>query len=309
MHNREALQAQAYREELVERICQMVPQDGGCEPLNGLSFFRISTPTELYHSLFEPAFCVIAQGSKEVLVGSRRYRYDPYHYLIATLELPVASHVVEASAERPYLSLRLALDPRLVSAVMIESGYIPSPDGAEASAFGVNPLGLPLLEAVVRLARLAAVPNEAPVLMPLITREIIFRLLQDGQGARLRHLVMLSGQHHRITQAIQQIRATFDRSLHIERLAQTLGMSVSAFYAHFKAVTGMSPLQFQKRLRLQEARRLLLIEGLDVATTAYRVGYNDAAHFSRDYKRLFGIPPMQDSKRQAFRLHTTSPST
>lgn len=298
-HEREALQEQAYREELVERISRIVPEDGGREPIPGVSFFRASTPTELFHRVWEPAFCVIAQGAKEVIVGRRTYRYDPYHYLIATMELPAASHVVEASPEAPYLSLRLALDPRTISAVMMEAGYVPSPEGPEVSAFDVSPLRPPLLEAVVRLARLAETPDEAPVLLPLITREVIFRLLQDEQGARLRHLVLLNGQYHRMARAIALIRERFDRPLDIQQLARELGLSTSALYQHFKAATGMSPLQFQKRLRLQEARRLMLMEGLDASTAGYRVGYNDPAHFTRDYKKLFGRPPRQDVRRHA----------
>ncbi|GIV59893.1 MAG: AraC family transcriptional regulator [Rhodothermaceae bacterium] len=298
--------AEVYRQDLVERIGRIIPQDGGREVLPGLHLFRASAPTELYHSIWEPAFCVIAQGAKEVLVGSRRYRYDPHHYLIATLELPAASHVVEATAEAPYLSLRLPLDPRTISAVMVEAGYLPAQEGAGASAFDVSPLGLPLLEAVLRLVRLVEVPEEAPVLMPLITREIIFRLLQGAQGVRLRHLVMLNGQYHRMARAIDLIRARFDRPLEIPELADELGMSTSALYQHFKAATGMSPLQFQKQLRLQEARRLMLMEGLDATTAGYRVGYNDAAHFSRDYKRLFSAPPMRDVERMRRRLATAS---
>jgi len=289
--------AAAYRQELVERIGRILPQDGGREALPGLHLFRASVPGERHHRIWEPAFCVIAQGAKEVFVGTRCYRYDPYHYLIATLELPAASHVAEATAEAPYLSLRLPLDPRTISAVMVEAGYLPAQEGAGASAFDVSPLGLPLLEAVLRLVRLVEAPEDAPVLMPLITREIIFRLLQGAQGVRLRHLVMLNGQNHRMARAIDRIRARFDRPLEIPELADELGMSKSAFYQHFKAATGMTPLQFQKQLRLQEARRLMLMEGLDATTAGYRVGYNDAAHFSRDYKRLFGAPPLRDVER------------
>ncbi|MCS7219980.1 MAG: AraC family transcriptional regulator [Anaerolineae bacterium] len=299
---REAFLAQIYRSELVERIGRAVPKDGASEPLPGLQLFRASSPTPLHHSMFKPAFCVIAQGSKEVLVGNHCYRYDPYHYLIATLELPVASHVTEASQERPYLSLSLALDPHLVSSVLIETGYALSSRRADVMAFDVSPLDQNLLDAVVRLVRLVDHPHEARVLAPLITREIVFRLLMGAQGTRLRHIALLDGHSRYIRQAIERIRADFNQPLLIDDLARELGMSLSAFYQHFKAVTGMSPLQFQKRLRLQEARRLMLTEGLDAATAGYRVGYNDASHFSREYRRLFGEPPMRDVKRLAGKL-------
>lgn len=296
---REKLMMSVYRSELIERIARAIPEDGAIEPLPGLRLARVSSPTELRHSVFEPAFCVIAQGSKQVLVGNRRLRYDPYHYLIATLELPVASHVLEATPERPYLSLSLKLDPFLVGSIMIEAGYAATGRRADVPAFDVSRLDLDLLEAVVRLVRLVEDPNEARVLAPLVTREIIFRLLTGEQGARLRHIAVLDGHSHYISQAIERIRKDFNQPLMVDALARELGMSISAFYQHFKAVTGMSPLQFQKQLRLQEARRLMLTEGLDAATAGYRVGYNDASHFSRDYKRLFGEPPMRDIKRLA----------
>lgn len=295
---REALVMSVYRSELVDRIAQALPEDGEIEPIPGLRFHRVSSPTELHHSLLEPAFCVIAQGSKQVLVGNRRLKYDPYHYLIATLELPVASHVLEATPEHPYLSLSLKLDPFLVGSIMIEAGYTASNRRADVPAFDVSPLDPNLLEAVVRLVRLIETPDEARVLAPLIVREIIFRLLKGEQGARLRHIAVLDGHHPHITRAVNRIRRDFNQPLMIDELARELGMSLSAFYQHFKAVTGMSPLQFQKRLRLQEARRLLL-KGLDAATAGYQVGYNDPSHFSRDYKRLFGQPPMRDIKRLA----------
>jgi len=294
---REALGMQLGREELVERIAGVLPKDGAFEPLQGLGLFRASSPTALFHSIFAPAFCLIAQGSKEILVGDHRYRYDPYQYLLGTVEVPIVSQVVEASRERPYLSLRLLLDPTLVSSVMVEAGHASPRSGADVSAFDVSPLRAALLDAVVRLVRLMEAPAEAPVLAPLITREIIYRLLTGAQGERLRHIAVLGDHSHRIASAVKRLHEAFDQSISIERLAEELGMSVSSFHQHFKAVTGMTPLKFQKQLQLQEARRLMLSEDLDAATAGYRVGYNDASHFSREYKRLFGAPPMQDVAR------------
>lgn len=293
--HREGLLLDTYRGELVDRIVRFLPQDGRKEPLPGLHLVRLSSPTNLYHSVFEPAFCVVAQGCKEVWVGNRRFRYDPYHYLIATLGLPAASRVVEASSRRPYLTARLDLDPVVISSILMETGYVPPKRGSsEVSAFDVSLLNLDLLEAVVRLLRLAETPAEAAVLAPLVTREIVFRLLQGEQGSRLRQLAVVNGQRHRVAHAIERIRRKFTRPVRVERLAREVGMSVSAFYQRFRAVTGMSPLQFQKRLRLNEARRLMITQDLDAATAALEVGYESPSYFSREYKRLFGAPPATD---------------
>ena len=294
---REVQRLQANREELVERIRQAMYEDGTIQPLSGLHLSRSSLPTKPLHSVTSPSFCVIAQGSKEVLLGESCYRYDPLHYLLATIELPSVSQVLEASKERPYLSLRLELAPMLVGSVMLESSYSSLRDPAEISALDVSPLDGPLLDATVRLVRLLDAPAEAPVLLPLITREIIYRLLMGEQGSRLRHIAILGGYTSHIARAVQRLRQDFDQPLRIEEIARELGMSISGFHHHFKAVTAMSPLQFLKRLRLQEARRLMLGEDLDAASAAYRVGYRDASQFNREYKSLFGVPPMRDVQR------------
>ncbi len=295
---REALRLQASREELVERIAHAVREDGVVEPVKGLHLNRLSVPRKKVHSVLEPSFCVIAQGSKEVLLGDNRYQYDPFHYLLTTLELPRVSQVMEASRECPYLSLRLELDPQLVSSVMVESGHLPSSRaGTNVRAIDVSPLDAGLLDAVVRLVRLLDSPAEAQVLMPMVTREIVYRLLIGDQGERLQHFARPNGSTAHIAKTIEKLRQEFDKPLRIEQLAHELGMSVSGFHYHFKAVTAMSPLQFQKQLRLQEARRLMLSEDMDATGAAYRVGYNDASHFNREYKSLFGIPPMRDVQR------------
>lgn len=294
---REAQRMQAYREELVERIARAIPEDGIVQPLQGLHLGRVSAPLERIHSVIDPSFCVIAQGSKEVFFGNTRYQYDPFNYLLATMELPRVSRVLEASQERPYLSLRLELPAAVVGSVIAEAGHAAPPRQADVRAIVVSPLDVNLLDATVRLVRLLDTPAEARVLLPLITREIIYRLLMSDQGSRLRHLTATGGYTPDIARAIQRLRQDFDKSFRIEDLAQELGMSVSSFHHHFKAVTAMSPLQFQKQLRLQEARRLMLGEDLDATSAAYRVGYNDAAHFNREYKSVFGVPPMRDVQR------------
>lgn len=293
---REAHRDQANREELVERLARANREDGVIEPLKGL-YLNCSFRLKRLHSVSNPCFCVIAQGSKEVFLGNERYQYDPAYYLLFTAELPVVSQVIEASPERPYLSLRLELDPTLVSSVMVEAGYTTPPGQADVKAINVSPLDSGLLDAVVRLVRLIDTPTEARVLMPLVTREIVYRLLRGKQGDRLRHIAGLGGYMSPIARAIKRLRNDFDQQLRIDDIASEIGLSVSSFHHRFKAVTAMTPLQFQKQLRLQEARRLMLSEDLDATSTAYRVGYNDASHFNREYKRLFGLPPLRDVER------------
>jgi AraC-like DNA-binding protein len=294
---RETHRVQAKRDELIELIARVIREDGTVEPLKGLHLNRSSSPKEPLHSVYDPVFCVIAQGSKEIFLSNERYVYDPSHYLLVTAELPLVGHVLHASKERPYLSLRLELDPTLVGSVMVEAGDVAPQNHADVKAINVSSLDADLLDAVVRLVRLLDTPTEAPFLVPLITREIIYRLWMGEQRHRLRHIAALGGYTPHIAKAIERLHQNFDQPLRIDTIASELGMSVSGFHHHFKAVTAMSPLQFQKRLRLQEARRLMLGEGLDATSVAYRVGYHDASHFNREYKSLFGLPPMRDMER------------
>jgi AraC-like DNA-binding protein len=295
---REGNGAQTRREELVERVVRALGEDGVIETPGGLRLLRQSSPTPVDHGISSPAFCVIAQGAKEVWLGDDRYRYDADRYLITAAALPTASRVTEASEGQPYLGVVLGLDPALVGSVMVEAGYPAPVDRAAVRAFDVSPLDAALLDAVVRLVALLDAPaEEARFLRPLVIREIVFRLLKGEQGGRLRQIAVLGGHAHRIAVALERLREDFDRPLRIEDVARESGMSVSGFHHHFKAVTAMSPLQFQKRMRLQEARRLMLGEDLDAGSAGQRVGYGDASHFTRDYKRLFGAPPMRDAER------------
>jgi len=282
------------RDELIERTMRAAPEGGLLEVYSGVYLARSSCPTEPVHSVFQPAFCVIAQGSKNVLLNEDVFRYDPGHYLISSVDLPIVSHVLEASAEEPYLSFRLDLDPAIVASVMVESGVKIRKSDESVKAMDVSPIDAELLEAVVKLARLLETPEEMKFLAPLVIREIIYRLLKGEQGARLSHLVTAEGDARRISRAVRQLRENIDQPLRIENIARDLGMSVSGFHHHFKSVTSMSPLQFQKQIRLQEARRLMLGEDLDVASAGFRVGYEDPSYFSRDYKKLFGAPPQRD---------------
>jgi AraC-like DNA-binding protein len=295
---REVRVAQAGREELAERVGRVVREEGIIDLPGGLRLLCASSPTELGHGVSFPAFCVVAQGSKEVLLGDDLYRYDANNYLITAASLPISSRITEASEERPYVGVVLGLDPALVGSVMVEAGHPAPGEKAAMRAFDVSPLDAELLDAVLRLVRLLDAPAaEARFLRPLVTREIVFRLLEGEQGGRLRQIAVLGGHAHRIARALERLREEFARPLRMEDVARDAGMSVSGFHHHFKAVTAMSPLQFQKRMRLQEARRLMLGEDLDAGSAGRRVGYGDASQFSREYKRLFGTPPARDAER------------
>jgi AraC-like DNA-binding protein len=297
--DKQAQRLDSDRAELAERIGRAIRNDGKVEVQPYLFLNRVSKANDAVYAVLEPSFCVIAQGRKQILVGDERLRYDPAHYLISTMGLPATGTVVEASRERPYLGLRLVLDPAVVTSVMIESSGVIQPrnEGGGVMGVDVSPLDADLLDATLRLVRLVERPGEYRVLAPLVVREIVFRLLTGAQGSRLRHLATFGGHPHRMVRAVEKLRREFAKPLRIEDAARELGMSVSGFHAHFKAVTAMSPLQFQKHLRLQEARRLMLSENLDAGEAGYKVGYDDQSHFSRDYKRHFGEPPMRDVER------------
>jgi AraC-like DNA-binding protein len=294
---REGRRVDENRQELIERIGRAVPQDGTVEPLPGLHLTRMSSATEPVHGVSIPSFCVIAQGSKNVYLGEDYYRYDSGHYLIATTELPIVFQIAAASNDRPHLSLRLDLSPSIVGPVMVDAA-LPAPRRlSNAKAIDVSPLDGSLLDAVIRLVKLLDEPIDARVLMPLITREIVYRLLSGAQADRLRQMARLGGATDRVVTAIERLRRDYDKPLRIENLAREMGMSVSGFHAQFKAVTAMSPLQFQKQVRLQEARRLMFGEDLDATTAGHCVGYDDASYFNREYKSLFGAPPIRDVQR------------
>lgn len=282
------------REELVERMTGLIAEDGILEVFDGFRISRVSKSSETLHTVYDPCFCFVIQGSKQLLLGDETFRYDPGHYLISTVDLPVSVRVDEASREKPYLGFRMDLDPALVATVVLESGIKIRKGDASVKAMNVSPIDEDLLDAIVRLFRILASPEESKFLAPLTIKEIIYRLCVGGQGARLGHLLTSKGDAHRISEAVKLLRENFDKPLKIEDIARELGMSVSGFHHHFKSVTTMSPIQFQKQLRLQEARRLMLDEELDAANAGFRVGFEDPSYFSREYKKLFGIPPHRD---------------
>lgn len=258
----------------------------------GLAFYRASSPSEHNASVYEPCLCVVAQGAKEVLVGGEPYRYDPSHTLLVSVDLPAVSRVVEASAKRPCLVARISIDLATVGELLAD-GEVAASASRSGRGVAVTLMEPQLLDAVERFAALVQSPRDIRPLAPLVRREITYRLLVGEQGSRLRQIASIGAPAHRISKAIHWLKNHFTESLSIESLAERVGLSSSSFHQHFKGITAMSPLQYQKRLRLQEARRLLLGESIDAADAAYRVGYESPSQFSREYRRMFGAPPRQ----------------
>lgn len=260
----------------------------------GLSLFRREETTEPISGIYEPSICLVAQGAKRVQLGDDTFVYDASHFLITSVHLPTVVQVVEASPEKPYLGLRLMLDLREVSQLMLDSN-LPKPRAQHSSrGMATGEATLPLVNAFVRLIDLLADEKDIPILAPVIKREIIYRLLVGDQGARLHQIASAGSQSHQIARAIDWLKGNYTRPLRIDDLATQVNMSTSTFHHHFRTLTAMSPLQYQKMLRLTEARRLMLTERLDATTAAYNVGYESATQFSREYNRQFGMPPLRD---------------
>jgi AraC-like DNA-binding protein len=244
-------------------------------------------------SLYEPMFCLVLQGAKRVTIGDRVLRYDAANYFLASLDLPVTSWIVEATPEKPYVVLALRIDAGKLASLLTDAAPAPEP---AAPAFGVSPVTAELLEVWLRIARLFETPEDVPALAPLAEQELLYRLLRGPQGSVLRQFARADSRLSRVRRAIAEIRAGFDRPLRIDELASRAGMSAATFHRHFRAATAMSPLQYQKTLRLQQARTLL-IANEEAARAAYAVGYESASQFSREYARLFGAPPARDAAR------------
>ena len=259
-----------------------------------LSLHRRDEPSPPTTILYEPRICLIAQGAKRVWLGDDSYVYDAQHYLITSVDLPTVVQIIMASREKPYLGLVLKLDQREISQLIVDSHLPPPRPQPSSRAMATGQVTLPLLAAFQRLIDLLSEPEDIPVLAPVIQREISYRLLVGDQGARLRQMASVGSQSHQIALAIHWLKDNFTRPLHIDDLAGQVHMSTSTFHHHFRAVTAMSPLQYQKWLRLNEARRLMLSENRDAATAALQVGYESPSQFSREYGRLFGAPPLRD---------------
>jgi AraC-like DNA-binding protein len=260
----------------------------------GLSLFQRNEPTQPESRMYEPRICLIAQGAKRVLLGDDTYVYGERHFLITSVNLPTVVQITKASREKPCLGLILKLDQREISQLMVDSNLPLSRPQQSSRGMATGEVTLPLLTAFQRLVDLLAEPKDIPILAPIIQREIFYRLLVGDQGARLRQIASAGSQSQQIARAIDWLKDNFTRPLRIDDLATQVNMSTSTFHHHFRTLTAMSPLQYQKWLRLNEARRMMLIENQDAATVAFQVGYESPSQFSREYSRLFGEPPLRD---------------
>jgi AraC-like DNA-binding protein len=249
--------------------------------------------TKLMPSLYEPLLCLVLQGAKQVMIGDRVLRYDPANYFVATVELPAAGRIVEATAAKPYIAVSMKLNRDCLASLISD---MPAASEGQTAGFAVSAVSPDLLDAWVRLLSLLDAPDDVPVLAPMHEREVLYRLLKGPQGGVLRQIARADSRLSQVRQAIVWIRSHFDETLRLELLAEQAGMSPASFHRHFKAATAMSPLQYQKVLRLQEARRLLILDA-DAARAGYSVGYESASQFSREYARMFGAPPGRDAER------------
>lgn len=253
---------------------------------------QASAPTP---AVYEASLCLIAQGSKRVSIGDHSVVYDAAHYLLVSVDLPIVGHVIDASPDRPYLCCKIDLDPAMLADLMVgEGSAVPR---ADLPVLGVYPSDPDLIDAACRLVGLLDRPETIRVLAPLIEREIVYRLMIGPHGPMLRHVATAGSHLNQVSRAISAIRRRFDVPIRIDEIAAEAGMSSSSLYAHFKAITRMTPLEYQKQLRLQEARRLMLVGGATAGTAGFAVGYDSPSQFSREYRRLFGAPPRQDIDR------------
>ncbi|EIA1621926.1 AraC family transcriptional regulator [Vibrio parahaemolyticus] len=265
-------------------------------PISGLRFSRWTTPTPPTSYTHNPSICLIAQGRKRVLLGEESFIYDANHFLISSVDLPIIANIIEASEELPYLGLIMELDLTEISQLIVDSELAFTQSKKAQKGIAVGELSESLLDAFVRLAELLDEGQNIKILAPIIKREIFYRLLMSEQGTRLHQIVTAGSHSHQIAKAIDWLKNNFVKPLSVGDLASYTGMSKSSFYTHFRSMTSMTPLQFQKKLRLSEARRLMLTENLDAMAATFKVGYESPSQFSREYSRLFGAPPSKDIK-------------
>jgi AraC-like DNA-binding protein len=269
-------------------------EDKSVTAVPGLTLYRKGQPTQPASGMYNPCICLAVQGVKRAVLEGKEYVYDARHYLITPINLPTVVQVVEASREKPYLGLVLDLDLRTIAELMLESS-LPLPQTPQPGhAMATGRVTTELLNAFQRLVDLVDKPRDIPILAPIVKREIFYRMLTGDQGIRLRYMASAGSQGNRIANAIDWLKAHFAEPLRIDDLASQVNMSTSTFHHHFKTLTAMSPLQYQKWLRLNEARRLMLAEDQDATTAAFQVGYESPSQFSREYSRLFGAPPLRD---------------
>ena len=286
---------------LVDIVGRHVRDDGiYSTAIPGVSLIRSASPTMPMPVVYEPTLCLVAQGRKQAMLGTTAYVYDPAKYLIASVDLPVMGSVIEASEAVPYLCLALDLDTNVLNELALRHPLREKSVSAPPAGITLNDTTPELLDAAVRLAGLLDRPRDIEALAPLVIREMLYRLLTENGNSLIRQMAQADSRLNQIAKAIAWLRSHYNEACRIDELVEIAGMSRSSFHTHFKAITSMSPLEFRNQLRLQEARRLMVTEAVDAAEAGYAVGYESPSQFSRDYARLFGMPPAKD----AWRLRT-----
>jgi AraC-like DNA-binding protein len=282
--------------ELVQLINRYAPTDGSHSSLiTSLHFTRISEMEGPVFAVQGPALCIIVQGAKEFTVAESRYYYDPFHYLVVSLDLPYIGQIIQADPQSPLLCMSLQIEPELIFDILQDISPSISEVDSHRGMF-IGEITSLLLDACCRLVRLLETPKDIPVLSTLIIREIFYRILQAEQGDFLKQIGIRDSYTRKIAEITVMIREEFDKPLNIACLARTANMSVASLYRHFKQVTAMSPLQYQKQLRLQKARHLLISTRINAADAGFQVGYESPSQFSREYSRMFGFSPKSDVK-------------
>jgi len=282
------------REELADIVGRHCPADGFADtPIPGVRIFRGSNTDAPTCTIMTSVFAIMAQGAKRITVGGDTYDYDARHYLISSVDLPIFGRITRASPAEPYLGLGLAIDPVKIGELAAAMPQNRAQDAVDRG-IAVGLLSVDIQNTALRLARLLDTPADIPVLAPIIERELLYRLLTGPLGSRLRQAAASGSHSHQIVRAIDWLKTNLDQPLSIERLASLSNMSRSSLHHHFKALTAMTPLQYQKQLRLQEARRLMLVSDTDAASAAHHVGYESPSQFNREYRRMFGAPPGRD---------------
>ena len=280
--------------QIAELVARYANDDNPESAIGGLYLTRRCSPSGRLHIDQRPSFWLVAGGRKCLTVGDEELHYGVGDCLLVALDLPATARILQASETEPHLCVGVAINPARLAELI---GRLPEQASASPSGMrgvAVNPASPELLDATLRLLRLLERPADVAAMAPLIEQEILYRLLSGPHGARLLHIAMAEGQGHRVTRAVAWLREHFAQPLRIEALADHVGMSESSLHHHFKAVTNMTPMQYQKQLRLYEARRLMLVENMDVGTAGYSVGYQSPSQFSREYRRLYGLSPARD---------------
>ncbi|MGB3223420.1 MAG: AraC family transcriptional regulator [Desulforhopalus sp.] len=285
--------------EQLDKLAALIDQHAECDGVTetaipGVFCFKTSTKERLTSTVYEPSLCVVAQGYKQGMLNKEVFHYGPSNYLIVAVALPMVGQITKASKVEPYLALRIRIDMQQFSELLVNTGNAVYMNATAERGIFVGQADEAFSESVLRLARLMDSPEDIPVLAQQMKREVYYRLLRSDYGSTVAQIALKGSNMQRIASVIQKIQFSFQEPISMEEMADYAGMSTSSFHSHFKSVTSMSPLQFQKHLRLVEARRIMLVDSLDASSAAYHVGYESPSQFSREYTRMFGNPPGRD---------------